>query len=198
MLDKIRCKCGAEFNPKDLSGDLRTACPICRTPLATASTISSPPPPTSASYSTALPAKPVAPVPLVATQAAATTTSPHLLAASASWMPPAGIRNHAGHPLGGSKYFPWGPPTAIGEVLFADSNVPGSGPPSLLVPCITAFGIWIATYLIFGEGLPIVIQGKVRCLAFCGQSNSLFSKEKEGPSDGSNTAQKDQVTALLL
>ena len=38
----------------------------------------------------------------------------------------------------------------------------------------------------------------LRCLAFCGQSNSLFSREKDGRSDGSNPAQEDQVKALLL
>ena len=38
----------------------------------------------------------------------------------------------------------------------------------------------------------------LRCLAFYGQSNSLFSKEMEGPSDGPNEAKEDQVSPLLL
>ena len=54
-----------------------------------------------------------------------------------------------------------------------------------------------ATYKL-AEEVTVVENGKVRCLAFCGQSNSLFSKEKDGRSDGQYPAHKDQVTTLLL
>jgi hypothetical protein len=50
----------------------------------------------------------------------------------------------------------------------------------------------------YSEAFLLVNSAALRCLAFCGQSNSLFSKEKEGPSDGPNQAEKVQVSPLLL
>lgn len=86
--------------------------------------------------------------------------TPHSLAPSGDWTPPGGLRNHAGVRLDGSKHFPWGPPPAIGVVLFADSNVPRSGPPSFLTPWLIVVGIWVAVYFAFGEVMPAIIQGK--------------------------------------
>lgn len=33
MVEKLQCKCGAEFTARDLGGNARSACPVCRTPL---------------------------------------------------------------------------------------------------------------------------------------------------------------------
>lgn len=33
MVEKLRCECGAEFAARDLGGNARSACPVCRTPL---------------------------------------------------------------------------------------------------------------------------------------------------------------------
>jgi hypothetical protein len=86
--------------------------------------------------------------------------TPYSLAPAGDWTPPAGLRNHAGYRLDGSQHFPWGPPPAIGQILFADSNVAKSGPPSFLTPWLIVVGIWIAVYVALGEVMPVVIQGK--------------------------------------
>jgi hypothetical protein len=179
MPDKIRCQCGAQFSPKDLSGAVRVACPVCRSPLASRGDDASPaatesrhrpmPPPLHTDASTTVFAAVLAddgpsPVdsraagPLARIAQVASPAVPSTPAFGTRWQPPAGLTNHAGQRLDASKSFPWGPPAEIGTLISADCNVPQSGPPSHATPLLIAAGIWLAFYLALGEFLPRAIS----------------------------------------
>ena len=154
MIAKVRCSCGSEFGAKDLSGNVRTECPFCRAVVA--SVPDAEPLPLMSS-----PVRPVQPAQRAVVAAASTPTmnveaAAHSSASGGRWLAPTGLCNHAGLRLDAAKYFPWGPPAQIGEILCADSNVLRSGPPSFITPWLIALGIWVATYIVLGEGLQLV------------------------------------------
>jgi hypothetical protein len=180
MADKIRCQCGAQFGAKDLNGNVRAVCPVCRCPLASqredaslAATESRDRSTPSMHWNASATVVAVTQAELVPSPVDSRASGPLARIAQAAspevrstptfstrWQPPTGLTNHVGQRLDRSKSFPWGPPTEIGELISADCNVPESGPPSHATTLLIAAGIWVGVYVVFGELLPMVISSQ--------------------------------------
>jgi hypothetical protein len=168
MSEMVRCQCGAQFSARALSGNPRTACPVCRASLgvvAVASAIAAPSVRQESSSPTVPAEAPEAARPIPATLV---VSKPRLPEVVRNWIPPATLRNHDGAKPSTPRRFLWGPPSNIGEILSADSNVPESGRPSFLLSfllrSVIAFIVGLAGYLLFASGLVFPVQDELSSL----------------------------------
>jgi len=79
---------------------------------------------------------------------------------NSTWVPPSGLCNHGGELIGPDTAFRWGPPEEIGDLLSANSNISVTKEPSRFRPWLIALGVSLLTYILMGEVMPRMIQGK--------------------------------------
>jgi hypothetical protein len=83
-------------------------------------------------------------------------------------------------------------------VLVVGQEVGQVGVLGVAPQCLDGIKIWRVSGQPLEVDVFVARALKLRCLAFSGQSNSLFFSEKDGQSDGQEQAQGDKQTTPLL